>query len=149
MNWSNQNMEKRKTVYVPMAADIVHPGHVNILKTAASYGDVIVGLFTDEAIASYKRVPYMTYEQRAAVIGNMKGVVEVIPQETKDYEPNLRKLKPDYMVHGTDWRTGPLAQVRQRAIDVMAEWGGKVIEPEYTKGISTTQIIKKIEERGE
>lgn len=142
-------MEKRKTVYVPMAADIVHPGHVNILKTAASYGDVIVGLFTDEAIASYKRVPYMTYEQRAAVIGNMKGVVEVIPQETKDYEPNLRKLKPDYMVHGTDWRTGPLAQVRQRAIDVMAEWGGKVIEPEYTKGISTTQIIKKIEERGE
>lgn len=132
-----------------MAADIVHPGHVNILKTAASYGDVIVGLFTDEAIASYKRVPYMTYEQRAAVIGNMKGVVEVIPQETKDYEPNLRKLKPDYMVHGTDWRKGPLAQVRQRAIDVMAEWGGKVIEPEYTKGISTTQIIKKIEERGE
>lgn len=142
-------MEKRKTVYVPMAADIVHPGHVNILKVAASYGDVIVGLFTDEAIASYKRVPYMTYEQRAAVISNMKGVVEVIPQETKDYEPNLRKLKPDYMVHGTDWRTGPLAQVRQRAIDVMAEWGGKVIEPEYTKGISTTQIIKEIEERGE
>ena len=142
-------MEKRKTVYVPMAADIVHPGHVNILKVAASYGDVIVGLFTDEAIASYKRVPYRTYEQRAAVIGNMKGVVEVIPQETKDYEPNLRKLKPDYMVHGTDWRTGPLAQVRQRAIDVMAEWGGKVIEPEYTKGISTTQIIKEIEERGE
>ena len=142
-------MEKRKTVYVPMAADLVHPGHVNILKVAASYGDVIVGLFTDEAIASYKRVPYMTYEQRAAVIGNMKGVVEVIPQETKDYEPNLRKLKPDYMVHGTDWRTGPLAQVRQRAIDVMAEWGGKVIEPEYTKGISTTQIIKEIEERGE
>ena len=142
-------MEKRKTVYVPMAADIVHPGHVNILKVAASYGDVIVGLFTDEAIASYKRVPYMTYEQRAAVIGNMKGVVEVIPQETKDYEPNLRKLKPDYMVHGTDWRTGPLAQVRQMAIDVMAEWGGKVIEPEYTKGISTTQIIKEIEERGE
>ncbi len=132
-----------------MAADIVHPGHVNILKVAASYGDVIVGLFTDEAIASYKRVPYMTYEQRAAVIGNMKGVVKVIPQETKDYEPNLRKLKPDYMVHGTDWRTGPLAEVRQRAIDVMAEWGGKVIEPEYTKGISTTQIIKEIEERGE
>ena len=132
-----------------MAADIVHPGHVNILKVAASYGDVIVGLFTDEAIASYKRVPYMTYEQRAAVIGNMKGVVKVIPQETKDYEPNLRKLKPDYMVHGTDWRTGPLAEVRQRAIDVMTEWGGKVIEPEYTKGISTTQIIKEIEERGE
>jgi len=141
--------EKRKTVYVPMAADIVHPGHVNILKTAASYGDVIVGLFTDEAIASYKRVPYMKYDQRKAVIENMKGVVAVIPQVTKDYEPNLRKLKPDYMVHGTDWREGPLAKVRESAIATMAEWGGKVIEPEYTKGVSTTQIIHEIEERGE
>ena len=141
--------EKRKTVYVPMAADIVHPGHVNILKTAAQYGDVIVGLFTDEAIASYKRVPYMKYEQRRAVIENMKGVVQVIPQVTKDYEPNLRLLKPDYMVHGTDWREGPLAKVRQKAIDTMAEWGGKVIEPEYTQGVSTSQIIHMIEERGE
>ncbi len=141
--------EKRKTVYVPMAVDIVHPGHVNILKTAASYGDVIVGLFTDEAIASYKRVPYMKYEQRKAVIENMKGVVEVVPQLTKDYEPNLRKLKPDYMVHGTDWREGPLAKVRQKAIDTMAEWGGQVIEPEYTKGVSSTQIIHEIEKRGE
>ena len=141
--------EKRKTVYVPMAADIVHPGHVNILKTAASYGDVIVGLFTDEAIASYKRVPYMKHEQRKAVIENMKGVVQVIPQVTKDYEPNLRLLKPDYMIHGTDWRQGPLAAVRQKAIDTMAEWGGDVIEPEYTQGVSSTQIIKAIEERGE
>ena len=141
--------EKRKTVYVPMAADIVHPGHVNILKTAASYGDVIVGLFTDEAIASYKRVPYMKHEQRKAVIENMKGVVQVIPQVTKDYEPNLRLLKPDYMIHGTDWRQGPLAAVRQKAIDTMAEWGGEVIEPEYTQGVSSTQIIKAIEERGE
>ncbi len=141
--------EKRKTVYVPMAADIVHPGHVNILKTAASYGDVIVGLFTDEAIAEYKRVPYMKYEQRKIVIENMKGVVQVVPQITKDYEPNLRKFKPDYMVHGTDWRTGPLAAVRQKAIDTMAEWGGEVIEPEYTQGVSSTQIIKEIEKRGE
>lgn len=141
--------EKRKTVYVPMAADIVHPGHVNILKTAASYGDVIVGLFTDEAIASYKRVPYMKYDQRKIVIENMKGVVKVVPQITKDYEPNLRELRPDYMVHGTDWREGPLAKVREKAIATMAEWGGKVIEPEYTKGVSSTAIIHAIEERGE
>lgn len=132
-----------------MAADIVHPGHINILKTAASYGDVIVGLFTDEAIAEYKRVPYMKYDQRKIVIENIKGVTEVIPQLSKDYEPNLRKLKPDYMVHGTDWREGPLAKVRQKAIDTMAEWGGEVIEPEYTKGVSSSQIIKSIEERGE
>ena len=134
-------------VYVPMAADIVHPGHVNILKTAARYGKVVVGLFTDDAVASYKRVPYMTYDERKAVIENMKGVYKVVPQLTRDYEDNIRNLKPDFMIHGTDWREGPLAAVREKAITVMAEWGGQVIEPEYTKGVSSTLIQKKIVER--
>ncbi len=134
-------------VYVPMACDIVHPGHINIIKTAALYGKVVVGLFTDEAIASYKRVPYMTYEQRKTVVENIKGVAEVIPQTSRDYEPNLRKLQADFMVHGKDWREGPLAEVRQKAINVMAEWGGQVIEPDYTAGVSSTMIQKKIAER--
>ena len=135
-------------VYLPMSADIIHPGHINIIKEAAKYGDVVVGLFTDEAIASYKRVPYMPYEQRKIVVENIKGVTDVIPQYTKDYEENLRLLKPKYMVHGTDWREGPLAAVRQKAIDIMAEWGGEVIEPEYTKGVSSSLIQQKIKERG-
>ncbi len=130
-----------------MAADIVHPGHINIIKAASEYGEVIVGLFTDEAIASYKRVPYMPYEQRKIVIENIKGVSQVIPQYTRDYEDNLRMLKPDYMVHGTDWREGPLADVRAKAIATMAEWGGEVVEPEYTKGVSSTMIQKAIKER--
>ena len=141
--------ESELTVYVPMAADIIHPGHMNILKTAAGYGKVIVGLFTDEAIASYKRVPYMPYEQRKEVIENIKGVWKVVPQKTKDYGENLRKYQPDFMVHGTDWRNGPLADVRKKAIDMMAEWGGQVIEPEYTKGVSSTEIQRKIRERAE
>lgn len=140
-------MDKEKLVYVPMAADIVHPGHINILKVAAQYGKVIVGLFTDEAIASYKRVPYMPFEQRKIVIENIKGVAEVVPQFSRDYEDNLRKFKPDFMVHGTDWREGPLADVRQKAIDTMAEWGGRVIEPEYTKGVSSSMIQQQIRER--
>ena len=131
-----------------MSADIIHPGHINIIKEAAKYGDVVVGLFTDEAIASYKRVPYIPYEQRKIVVENIKGVTDVIPQYTKDYEDNLRMLKPKYMVHGTDWRTGPLAAVRQKAIDIMAEWGGEVIEPEYTQGVSSSLIQQKIKERG-
>lgn len=140
-------MEKEKLVYVPMAVDIVHPGHINIIHVASQYGRVMVGLFTDEAIASYKRVPYMPYEQRKTVVENIKGVDEVVPQLTRDYEDNLRKYKPDFMVHGTDWREGPLADVRQKAIDTMAEWGGQVIEPEYTKGVSSTMIQQKIRER--
>ena len=140
-------MDKKELVYVPMAVDILHPGHINIIKEAAKYGKVIVGLFSDEAIKSYKRVPYMNYEMRKIIIENVKGVDEVICQEIKDYSPNLIKLKPKHMVHGTDWREGPLADVRQKAIDLMASWGGEVIEPEYTKGVSSSQLIKTIKER--
>ena len=140
-------MDKKELVYVPMAVDILHPGHINIIKEAAKYGQVIVGLFSDKAIKSYKRVPYMNYEMRKIIIENVKGVDEVICQEIKDYSPNLIKLKPKYMVHGTDWREGPLADVRQKAIDLMASWGGEVIEPEYTKGVSSSQLIKTIKER--
>lgn len=133
-----------KLVYVPMAADIIHPGHINILKTAASLGRVMVGLFSDEAIRTYKPEPYMNYEQRKIVLENLKGVDVVVMQETKDYEPNLRRFKPDYMVHGTDWREGPLAQVRQKAFDVMAKWGGEIVEPEYTQGVSSSEFKKKV-----
>ena len=133
-----------KLVYVPMAVDIVHPGHINIIKVASELGEVMVGLFTDEAIASYKPAPIMKYEDRKIVIENIKGVSRVVPQLTKDYEDNLRKYKPAYMVHGTDWREGPLAKVREHAIEVMAEWGGKIVEPEYTKGISSSQIKKEM-----
>jgi phosphoenolpyruvate phosphomutase len=127
-----------------MVCDIIHNGHINIIKTAAELGEVMVGLFTDEAVASYKRVPYMNYEQRKAVVENIKGVSQVVPQDTKDYEPNLRKFKPDIMVHGTDWRAGPLSAVREKAINIMAEWGGSIFEPEYTQGVSSTELQAKI-----
>lgn len=140
-------MEKKKLVYVPMAVDIVHPGHINIIKVSAELGEVMVGLFSDEAISTYKPIPYMNYEQRKVVIENIKGVDKVVKQEVRDYEPNLRKYKPDYMVHGTDWLEGPLADVREKAIKIMEEWGGKVVEPEYTKGISSSAIKKHMKEQ--
>lgn len=128
------------SVYVPMSADIIHPGHVNILRTAARYGKVIVGLFSDEAISSYKPKPYMTYEQRKTVLESIKYVDEIVPQMTKDYDDNLRRIKPDFMIHGKDWREGPLSEVREKAIAAMSEWGGQVIEPDYTKGVSSSMI---------
>ena len=141
--------QKKKLVYVPMAVDIVHPGHINIIKKAEELGEVMVGLFTDEAIATYKKPPYMTYEDTKVVIENIKGVSRVVPQITRDYEENLRKYKPDYMVHGTDWREGPLADVREKAISILAEWGGEIVEPEYTKNISSSLIKKGMKEGGE
>jgi len=131
-------------VYLPMAADIIHPGHINIIRVAARYGNVMVGLFSDEAIASYKKPPTMAYEARKTVISNIKGVKYVVKQNVRDYEPNLREYRPKYMVHGTDWREGPLKDVREKAIAVMAEWGGEVIEPEYTQGVSSSEIKHKM-----
>jgi phosphoenolpyruvate mutase len=137
-----------KQVYVGMSTDIIHHGHINVIETARKLGEVIVGLLTDEAIASYKRCPLLSYEQRKKIIENIKGVKEVIPQETLDYVPNLKKLKPDYVVHGTDWRTGVQKQTRERVIEALREWDGKLIEPEYTRDISSTQLINQMNEIG-
>ena len=137
-----------KKVYVGMSADFIHHGHLNIIKEGQKLGTVIVGLLTDKAIASYKRLPLFTYQQRKLIIENIKGVDEVVPQEALDYVPNLRKIKPDYVVHGNDWRTGVQKEIRRKVIDVLKEWGGKLVEPNYTEGISSTQLINELTERG-
>ncbi|WP_041627074.1 phosphoenolpyruvate mutase [Stackebrandtia nassauensis] len=131
-----------------MSADLVHPGHINILQRAAELGDVTIGLLTDAAIASYKRLPHMTYEQRKAVVENIKGVAAVVPQETLDYVENLEKLKPNFVVHGDDWKTGVQQQTRQRVIDALAQWNGELVEVGYTEGISSTQLNESVKEVG-
>ena len=136
-------------VYIGMSADLVHPGHLNIIQHARELGDeIIVGLLTDKAIASYKRLPFMSWEQRKIVVENIKGVSKVVPQETLDYVPNLRALKPDFVVHGDDWRSGVQKETRQRIIDVLKEWNGRLVEVPYTEGISSTQLNKVLKEIG-
>lgn len=135
-------------VYVGMSADLIHPGHMNIIKKAAELGDVTVGLLTDEAIASYKRVPYLSYSQRFEIIENIKGVSRVIPQETLDYTANLKALKPDYVVHGDDWQSGIQREARQQVIDVLKMWNGKLIEIPYTKGVSSTALNAELKANG-
>ena len=137
-----------KKVYVGMAADLLHPGHINILKEAAKLGAVTVGVLTDKAIASYKRLPYLTYEQRCSVMANMKGVDEVVAQHTHDYRPNLRDIRPDFVVHGDDWQSGVQAETRAKVIETLAEWGGELVEIPYTEGVSSTQINHAIKEVG-
>jgi phosphoenolpyruvate phosphomutase / 2-hydroxyethylphosphonate cytidylyltransferase len=137
-----------KIVYVGMSADLIHPGHLNIINTARQLGEVTVGLLTDEAIASYKRLPFLSYEQRKMIVENIKGVTQVIPQETLDYVPNLRTLRPDYVVHGDDWRTGVQKETRARVIEILSEWGGRLVEPTYTAGISSTQLNRATREIG-
>ena len=134
--------KKKKIVYVGLSADILHEGHINIIKRASKLGEVTVGLLTDQAIATYKKIPYLSYKQREIVLKNIKFVKRVIPQSTLDYRPNLKFLKPNYVVHGDDWKKGIQKYTRSQVIKTLKNWGGKLIEPKYTKNISSS-IIKK------
>jgi phosphoenolpyruvate phosphomutase len=133
-----------KTVYVGMTADIIHPGIINILREGSLRGEVLAGLLTDSAIARYKRLPYLSYEQRKQVVESIRYVSRVVPQEAWSYVPNLRKYRPDIIIHGDDWKTGLLAKEREDVYRVMAELGGEVVEIPYTRGINSTAFNESV-----
>jgi phosphoenolpyruvate mutase len=138
----------RPLVYVGMSADLIHPGHVNILKRAAELGSVVVGLLTDQAIASYKRLPFLTYAQRKTVVEQFSSVWRVVPQHSLDYAENLRALRPDSVVHGDDWREGIQKRTRAKVIGVLAEWDGQLVEVPYTTGISSSRLHEELRQIG-
>jgi len=139
---------KKKTVYLGMVGDIMHPGLINIINKGAKYGNVMIGLFTDRAIATYRRLPYLNYEQRKNVIENIKGVSCIVPQDEISYVPNLYKYKPDYIIHGDDWQEGPYKYLRDEVFKAMEKLGGEVIEIPYTKGISASSLKEEIDSLG-
>jgi len=141
-------MKKKKIVYVGFSADILHSGHINLLRIAHKYGNVIVGLLTDKAISRYKKLPHLNYNQRFEVIKNIKFVKKVIPQNTLSYLDNLKKIKPDIVVHGDDWKEGVQKKTRNEVIRYLKKTKGKLVEPGYTAGISSSIIKKKINSIG-
>jgi len=138
----------KKKVYIGMSADIIHPGHLNIIRKGAELGDLTVGVLTDEAIASYKRLPYLNFSQRKEIVENIKGVEKVIAQSTLDYSSNLLKIKPDFVVHGDDWKEGIQSETRQKVIDTISKWNGQVIDIPYTEGISSTKLNQRLKTIG-
>lgn len=135
-------IKKNSTVYIGLTADSIHHGHMNLIEQGRKYGEITVGLLTDEAVADYKRIPYLNFEQRKKILLNIKGVITVIPQKEYDYSKNIVKLKPNFMIHGDDWRQGPDRTLRTNAIKALSKYGGKLIEVPYTKGISSEALIK-------
>lgn len=127
-------------VYVGMSADLIHNGHINILERASKLGSVTVGLLTDKAIASYKRQPVFTYEQRKQVLESIKYVATVVPQYSLDYTFNLLAIHPDFVVHADDWKVGVQSDTRAKVIETLKKWGGKLVEFPYTKGVSSTKL---------
>ena len=135
-----------KTVYIAISADILHHGHINLIKKASEYGKLIVGVLTDEAVATYKRFPVIEFEERKFIIENISGVSEVVPQNTLDYTDNLKKYKPDYVFHGDDWKDGIQSKIRCDVIETLKEWDGQLIEIPFTEDVSVDKIndlIKK------
>ena len=137
-----------KTVYVSLVADLMHAGHINVLKKAAELGEVIVGLMTLEACGELNDIPYLDYEKRKEVLENLSIVTHVIPQKEASYKTNLLELKPDYVVHGDDWLYTSQKKYRQEVIGFLKEWGGELIEIPYSSEISEVQIKDKMRKLG-
>lgn len=129
-------------VYLGMTVDVLHHGHMNIIEHARTFGDVIVGLLTDAAVADYKRLPLLSYENRKKILENIVGVSEIVPQDDWDYSANIKKYRPDFMIHGDDWLDGPLAPYREKALEALSTYGGKLIEIPYTKDISSSSLVE-------
>ncbi|MDB9747801.1 phosphoenolpyruvate mutase [Gammaproteobacteria bacterium] len=131
-------------VYVSLIADLLHAGHIRVLKEASKHGDVIVGLLTDSAICELNETAYLKYHQREEVIKSLSFVSKIIPQETASYKNNLIDLRPDVVVHGDDWKKGALSRYRQEVIDVLNDQGGTLVEIPYSKEISDVNIKNQL-----
>ena len=138
---------KMKTVYMSFSTDIIHGGHISIINKAAKMGKLIVGVLCDEVVASYKRFPMLPYDERKQILDNVKGTYKTVPQTTLSYAENLRKYKPDYVVHGDDWKTGFQSKIRDEVIEVLNEYGGELIEFPYAEDDTYKALEQQSRER--
>jgi len=129
-----------KKVYVSLIADLVHAGHISILREAKKYGDVTVGLLTSVAIAELGDVAYLKYKHRLEVVENLEMVSTVVPQSDASYRDNILKLQPDYVIHGDDWIKGSQSKYREEVLELLDGWGGELVEVPYSSDISDQNI---------
>jgi len=139
--------ENSKTVYMSFSTDIIHAGHTSIINKAAQLGKLTVGVLTDEVVSSYKRFPVLTFEERKKLLNCIKGVENVIPQESLSYSENIRLLKPDYVVHGDNWQVGVQKPIRDEVISLLAEYGGELIEYPYVENSEYEKLEKLQQEQ--
>lgn len=122
-----------RTVYMSFAADMLHSGHIAILKKAARLGKLIIGVLSDEAVSSYRRFPLLPFAERKAMMESIAGVFRVVEQRTLSYRENLEALQPDFVVHGDDWREGVQKPIRDEVVSVLASYGGRLVEFSYAR----------------
>lgn len=136
-----------KTVYTCFTTDVIHEGHLNIIKEAAKYGRVIVGVLSDRATVQYNHFPTISFEERKKLIESIPQVDEVIEQREIMYDAIVKKIKPDYIIHGDNWCRGPLEAIRDNAKKLLEEYGGKIIDVPYTYNEEVKHIDAKLHEK--
>lgn len=134
---------EEKIVYMGFSTDIIHSGHIAILKKAARMGRVVVGILSDHVVASYKRFPLIPYKERKTLIENLKEVYQVVEQKELSYRENILAIRPDYVIHGDDWRQGVQKVIRDEVIDVLNTYGGKLVEFPYSEDANLMKIQKR------
>ena len=137
-------MRKKKIVYVPLAVDILHSGHLNILNRARRYGDVVIGLLSDRAISEYKNIPLLNYQERYKIVSSLKNIKDIEKQDTWDYSKIIKLLKPDYFIHGDDWKKGIQKKMRRKVIKTLKRWNGKLVEVPYSYKAQSSKIHEKV-----
>ena len=137
-----------KKVYVSLIADLVHAGHINVLKEAAKYGEVTVGLLTSVAISELNDSAYLKYQQREEVLSNLSMVAKVVEQKTASYKDNLLQLKPDFVAHGDDWVSGKKSKYRDEVVELLGQWGGELVEVGYSSDISDKNLKNQLMKLG-
>lgn len=136
-----------KTVYTCFCTDIIHEGHLNIIKEAQKYGKVIVGALSDKALIRYNKFPTISQEERVRLYEALDGVEQVVIQESMNYKDIIPVLKPDYVIHGDNWREGPESAIRNNVLAQLAQYGGELIEPGYTYNEQVKKIDAQLREK--
>lgn len=136
-----------KTVYTCFTTDVIHEGHMNIINEAKKYGEVIVGVLTDEAMVKFDRFPTISFDERVEMIKATPGVDKVVTQDTVMYDAVIAELHPDYVIHGDNWLSGPTKAIRDNVEKLLGEYGGKTIDVPYTYNENVKHIDAKIKEK--
>lgn len=136
-------MTDEKVVYMCFSTDMIHSGHIEIIRKAGKLGKLIIGVMSDEAVASYKRFPLLPFEERKIMFENIVGVSSVVEQKTLSYKDILEELKPDVVVHGDDWKEGFQKPLRDEVCQVLATYGGQLVEYPYSRNEKYDEIERR------
>ena len=136
-----------KKVYTCFCTDVIHEGHLNIIHEAQKYGEVIVGILSDEAMIRFNRFPTISFDERVRIVQDLETVSRVVVQDDAMYDQVIKDLKPDYVIHGDNWKNGPMKAIRDNVKALLGTYGGKVIDVPYTFNENVKRIDKRIKEK--